>query len=159
MIASGTFNEIALRIFAASSQQTQNAAFALETTKRALEIFESEFSYAFQYGADKLDQVALPFNRCSEVNYGLTFYRENCLLYEPLVSVAKCPCPFNELSQQGSLLCGFVTGGSLSFNERMRSVRGMSEGVFDVRESINLQLLMRRRRRKGGILHTHTPAS
>ncbi|KAG5671283.1 hypothetical protein PVAND_001488 [Polypedilum vanderplanki] len=84
-----TVNNVALRIFAASSQQTENAAFAMETTRQALELFENEFSYAFQYEIDKLDQVALPHfadAACSMVNYGLSFYREDCLLYEPLVN-------------------------------------------------------------------------
>jgi aminopeptidase N len=93
MIASiTTANNVALRIFAAPSQQQQtpNAAFALNTTQRALKIFESEFS--LQYGIDKLDQVSLPHSGpCSAVNYGISFYRENCLLYDASVSIKEQP--------------------------------------------------------------------
>lgn len=81
-----TSNNILLRTF---SKQTeiQNTAFGLETTEQALHMFENNFSFEIQYELYKLDQVALPiFNQCNIANYGIAFYQESCLLYDPLVS-------------------------------------------------------------------------
>lgn len=82
-----TNNSILLRIFS-NSIQNQNTLFGLEATERALHMFETEFSFEIQYELGKLDQVALPcFNRCGMAHYGITFSREDCLLYEPAVSI------------------------------------------------------------------------
>lgn len=79
-------NNVLLRIFGIP-QQIPNAAFALDTTERAMAMLENEFSFETQYGFDKLDQVALPvFNQCVTVNYGIAIFNENCLLYEQTVS-------------------------------------------------------------------------
>lgn len=87
-----TSNNILLRIYS-DSIENQNKVFGLETTEQALQIFEKDFSFEIQYELDKLDQVALPFfNRCGIANYGIAFYRENCLLYEPFVSIPFIYC-------------------------------------------------------------------
>jgi aminopeptidase N len=81
-----TSNNILLRIFS-NPIEIQNTAFGLETTEQALHMFENEFSFEIQYELYKLDQVVLPFfNQCSVTSYGIVFYQENCLLYEPSVS-------------------------------------------------------------------------
>lgn len=78
-------NNILFRVFA-RPEQLPNTEFGLETAEKALEIFESAFET--KYALNKLDQVALPvFNRGGMENYGIVFYREDYLLYEPSVSV------------------------------------------------------------------------
>lgn len=77
-------NSILFRVFARSEQLT-NTALALEAGEKALELFERAFET--RYELEKLDQVALPvFNRGGMENYGVVFYREDYLLYEPSVS-------------------------------------------------------------------------
>jgi aminopeptidase N len=78
-------NNVQLRVFS-RPEQIQNTAFGLETAESALEHFESSFET--KYELEKLDQVALPvFNAGGMENYGIVFYREDYLLYEPTVSV------------------------------------------------------------------------
>lgn len=76
-------NNILFRVFS-KSDQIGNTQFGLETGMSALELYESAFET--KYELSKLDQVALPdFNRGME-NYGIVFYREDYLLFEPDVS-------------------------------------------------------------------------
>jgi aminopeptidase N len=80
-----TAGNVKLRVFS-RPEQIQNTAFGLETAESALEHFES--SFGAKYELEKLDQVALPvFNSGGMENYGIVFYREDFLLYEPTVSV------------------------------------------------------------------------
>lgn len=77
-------NNILFRAFS-RPDQIENTNFGLETSEKALELFEREFDT--KYALEKLDQVALPvFNRGGMENYGIIFYREDYFLYEPLVS-------------------------------------------------------------------------
>lgn len=77
-------NNILFRAFS-KPDQIENTNFGLETSEKALELFEREFDT--KYALEKLDQVALPvFNRGGMENYGIIFYREDYFLYEPLVS-------------------------------------------------------------------------
>lgn len=78
-------SNILFRVFA-RPEQLPNTEFGLETGERALELFEGAFET--KYELNKLDQVALPvFNRGGMENYGIVFYREDYLLFEPSVSV------------------------------------------------------------------------
>lgn len=77
-------NDILFRVFS-RPEQVQNTEFGLETGEKALELFEGAFGT--KYELSKLDQVALPvFNRGGMENYGILFYREDYLLFEPSVS-------------------------------------------------------------------------
>jgi aminopeptidase N len=77
-------NNVLFRIFS-RPEQIQNTAFGLATAIEALEIYESAFET--KYELRKLDQVALPvFNRGGMENHGIVFYREDYLLYDPLVN-------------------------------------------------------------------------
>ena len=77
-------NNILFRAFS-RPEQIQNTEFGLDTAAKALELYEIAFET--KYELLKLDQVALPvFNRGGMENYGIVFYREDYLLYEPSVS-------------------------------------------------------------------------
>lgn len=83
-----TRNGISLRVFAKPQQNQlfeENAIFALETTERILELFIKLFQIPLQF--ETIDQIALPnFQRCGDAeNYGIAFYRENCLLHRESV--------------------------------------------------------------------------
>lgn len=78
-------DNILFRVYS-RSEQLPNTVFALETGGKALELYENAFET--KYRLQKLDQIALPvFNRGGMENYGIVFYREDYLLYEPSVSV------------------------------------------------------------------------
>lgn len=80
-------NNILLRVFS-RPEQIENTYFGLETAENALQLFETSFETEYELG--KLDQVALPvFNRSGMENYGIVFYREDYLLYDPSVSVSE----------------------------------------------------------------------
>lgn len=79
-------NNILFRVFA-RPEQILNTALGLEVGEKALELFERAFETRYELG--KLDQVALPvFNRGGMENYGIVFYHEDYLLYEPSVSAS-----------------------------------------------------------------------
>lgn len=85
MRATTSTNNVLFRVFS-RPEQILNTEFGLETGIKALELFESSFET--EYELEKLDQVALPvFNRGGMENYGIVFYREDFLLFEPSVSV------------------------------------------------------------------------
>lgn len=78
-------NNILFRVFS-RPEQIQNTEFPLDVAVKALELFENAFETKYEFL--KLDQVALPvFNRSKMENYGIIFYQEDYLLYEPSVSI------------------------------------------------------------------------
>lgn len=77
-------NNVLFRVFS-RPEKLPNTEFGLETGEQALRLFENAFET--KYELQKLDQVALPvFNRGGMENYGVVFYREDYLLFEPSVS-------------------------------------------------------------------------
>jgi aminopeptidase N len=79
-------DKILFRVFS-RPDQIDNTDFGITTAIEALKIYENAFET--KYELKKLDQVALPvFNRGGMENYGIVFYREDYLLYEPGVTTA-----------------------------------------------------------------------
>lgn len=97
-----TSNGVSVSIYAPKNHRPEALDFALETTKRAIEFFDTY--YGVDYPLPKCDMVAIPdFTSAAMENWGLVTYREPYLMADPAT-----------ISQSGKELIAMVIAHEIS---------------------------------------------